>query len=218
MFQSWWLRTGNLISHWRFGMKVLAIQPFMQKIRQDYIVLPGANCKCLNSTVSLDTSFGGSWQRELLCFLCPLFQGPVVAITLATGEIWSCQAVCVGSLQKEGIHVLGGQDPRRILLRRQKGYLASAMHGGPLSSWTHSFWQWACLVRSCRLMVGKGTALVISQTKKGTCPPHRLGPFNWKGSQARPSFFFICVQCLIWWGISSESVPVGTTHRQMNVY
>lgn len=98
-------------------MKVLAIQRFLQKYRQDYIVLFGANYKCL-STVSWGTSFGGSWQRELPCFLCPLFEGPAIAISLATGEIWSCQAVWGGSLQKEGIPVLGEQDPRRILLGR----------------------------------------------------------------------------------------------------
>lgn len=170
MFQSCWLRTGNLISHWRFSMKVLAIRPFMQKITQDYIVLPGANCKCLNSTVSLDTSFGGFWQRELLCFLLPLFQGPVVAISLATDEIWGCQVVCVDSLQKEGIHVLGGQDPRRILLRRQKGYLARAVHRGTLWSWTHSIWQWARLVHSCRLMVGQGHSSCDQSDQEGHVP------------------------------------------------
>lgn len=52
----------------RFSMKVLAIQAFMQKKRQPYS-LTGANCKCLNSTASLGTSFGGFWQRELLRFM-----------------------------------------------------------------------------------------------------------------------------------------------------
>lgn len=118
IFQLWWLGTGNLISHWRFNVNGLAIQPFLQKYRPDYIVLSGANYRCLNSTISWGTSFGGSWQRELFCFLCPLFQDPAIAISLATGEIWSCQAVCVASLQKEDIHVLGEQDPRRILLGR----------------------------------------------------------------------------------------------------
>lgn len=69
-------------------------------------------CSCLNNAASSDAPFG-----ESLLVFCPLFQGPVLALTLSTGEVWRCQTGFLDSLLNEVIHVLVGQDPRRILLR-----------------------------------------------------------------------------------------------------
>lgn len=90
-----------------------------KKKRQDCIVLIWSKLQVPQQHSQFRHFFWRVLAKRTASFPVPFVSGPSHSHKL--GHQWdveSCQAVWVGSLQREGIHVLGGQDPRRILVRR----------------------------------------------------------------------------------------------------